>query len=244
MASRTRQDVKRAATDPPANVHVPPATKPMKVTVDEDVLRRLYVRMLRTGRNGSRNGSSSRRQAELGAVIDLLPGDAVSAPAAGTPVQLALDSFPGVHKLPPHLGLAAGVALAYKLQANQHVVVSIVSAAGLESGSSHEALRSASTLRLPLVVVVDCSEPPEGLGARAAAYDIPAIAVDGEDPVAVYRVSREAINRARGGRGPSLIECQAAESDLDPITRLEHYLDKHGWWTREWKRQLLNDFRR
>jgi TPP-dependent pyruvate/acetoin dehydrogenase alpha subunit len=79
---------------------------------------------------------------------------------------------------------------------------------------------------------------------KAEAYGIPGIAVDGNDAVAVYRVAREAINRARSGRGPSLIACRTFDSAVDPIAHMERYLEKHGWWTKARKRQLAKEFRR
>jgi len=241
MVRRTRARAQTPTNEAGAGQTATPVV-PMKLTVDEEVLRRLYTRMqqARMSTNGRKNGNSSVKEAEIGAFIDLLPGDAVAPPAGNTAIQAALAASDGVHKLPSHLGLAAGVALAYKLQPNQNVVVAMTQASALDTGSAHEALTSAATEKLPLVVVVDCSEPRGGLDAKAAAYGIPAIAVDGSDAVAVYRVSREAINRARSGRGPSLIECQTIQSDLDTLTRMEHYLEKHGWWTAAWKRQLLS----
>ena len=242
MVSRTRQSAKATVSDHSGAAPENPPAKPMKVTVDEEVLRKLYMRMLqaRMAVNGRKNGSSSLKEAEIGAIIDLLPGDAVAAPVSNVAIQTALAASNGVHKIPSHLGLAAGVALGLKLQAGHNVVVAMCDAAALDSGSAHEALTSAAAEKLPFVVVVDCSEPREGLAARAAAYGIPPIAVDGNDAVAVYRVSREAINRARSGRGPSLVACEAIASDLDSITRMEHYLEKHGWWTPAWKRQLTS----
>jgi len=243
MVSRTRERARTLADNHSgASVQTAAPAGPMKVTVDEEVLRRLYARMLRArfAGNGRKNGFSSLKLAEIGALIDLLPGDAVAPPAGNTAIQAALAASDGVHTLPPHLGLAAGVALGFKLHPHQNVVVVMTDAGALDAGSAHEALTSAAAEKLPLVVVVDCSDARSGLEARAAAYGIPAIAVDGSDAVAVYRVSREAINRARSGRGPSLLECQAIASDLDTITRMEHYLEKHGWWTPEWKRQLTS----
>ena len=215
---------------------------PMKVTVDEEVLRQLYARMLRARMDP---GSAAGREGAIGAIVDLLPGDAVSPSIADPALRTVLASFPSLYILPPHLGLAAGVALAFKLQNNHGVVVALAPATTLDSGSSHEALHLAATEKLPLIVVVACSQGhnPDSLAARAAAYGIPAICVDAQDAVAVYRVSREAINRARSGRGASLIQCQAIESDLDSITRMERYLEKHGWWTPEWKRKLSAEFR-
>jgi TPP-dependent pyruvate/acetoin dehydrogenase alpha subunit len=248
----------------------------MKVTVDGDILRRLYSRMLKC-RMAARHapkfhgGVAGQEAAIAGATIDLSPDDAVAPSRDEVALQLAIGTPPArafaagadgvtsdatsLHVLPTEaiassqLGIAAGAALAYKLQKSAHVVVALTDNASLDFGSSHEALNFASAHKLPLVVVVECETPanPESspdLMPKAAAYGIPGIAVDGNDAVAVYRVSREAIHRARSGRGPSLIECRAIDSQTDPVAHVERYLEKHGWWTAEWKRELTNRFRR
>jgi TPP-dependent pyruvate/acetoin dehydrogenase alpha subunit len=216
---------------------------PMKVTVDEEVLRKLYTQMLRARMSAERGSPAN--EGTIGAIIDLLPGDAVAAGNEDAAVRTALKSFPSFHSLPAHLGLAAGVALAFKSQNNHGVVVALAAAGTLDHGSSHEALTFAATDKLPLIVVVTCGRGQNiaSLDARAAAYGIPSISVDAQDGVAVYRVAREAINRARSGRGASLIQCLPIQSELDSITRMEHYLEKHGWWTPDWKRQLSAQFR-
>lgn len=234
----------RAPKNPPGNNGGPPAERPpMKVTVDEEVLRKLYVQMLRARMSGEQGTAG--KESTIGAIIDLQPGDAVSLSIENAVVRETVAGLPPLHVLPAHLGLAAGVALSFKLQSNHGVVVALASASTLDLGASHEALNFAATGKLPLIVVVTCGQgqDPGPLEAKAAAYGIPSISVDGQDAVALYRVSREAINRARSGRGASLIQCQAIESGLDSLTRLEHYLDKHGWWTLEWKRQLSAQFR-
>ncbi len=207
---------------------------PMKVTVDEVALRALHERMLRSRRTRSaedraRSGPRAlHNQALLAAAIDLQAGDAV-AQKADTPLTSAdLTSAASVHLVPPHLGLAAGVALSYKLQGDHHVVLALASASALSLGSTHEALTYASSQKLPLIVVVDCEKTDnEAFESKAAAHGIPSISVDANDAVAIYRVSREAIDRARAGRGPTLIHCLDFDPSIDPVTHLERYLEKH-----------------
>lgn len=228
------------------------ANKPaMKVTVDGEILRKLYARMLRSRMTAETQESRFMpdKEAAIGAIMDLLPGDAVAPSCDGGAIQLALpiatsatrDS--SLHVLPAHLGVAAGVALAYKLQVSHNVVVALSDGRALELGSSHEALNLVAKHKLPIVVVVDCGvgQDPD-LMVKADAYGIPGITVDGSDAVAVYRVSREAIHRARSGRGPTLIECRTFEPQRDPIAHMEKYLEKQGWWTTEWKRQLSAEY--
>ncbi len=218
----------------------PKSDQPMKGTVDEDVLKKLYAQMLKARMRS--DASAQCNEALIGAIVDLVPGDAVSLLAGNAAVRTALEPSPQIHQVPPHLGLAAGVALACKLQDATNVVVALAKRSTLDTGSAHEALTIASAQKLPLIVVLDCAHSAEAdaLETKAAAYGIPPIEVDGHDAVAVYRVAREAVDRARTGRGPTLIQCLTIEPVADPIPRIEHYLEKHGWWTPAWKRELTS----
>jgi pyruvate dehydrogenase E1 component alpha subunit len=84
-------------------------------------------------------------------------------------------------------------------------------------GAFHEALNMASAWKLPVVFVCQNNQYAEhsafALGTsakcvadRAASYQMPGIAVDGNDPAAMWKAARAAIDRARGGDGPTLIE--------------------------------------
>ena len=235
MASRRKSNAEeKEMAHTGLTADAPPPAAPMKVTVDELALRTLYERMLKSrlsldAIDAARNGSSARNEAMLATTIDLHNGDAVSLAQEGPLVASTLTD--AIHHLPSHLGLAAGVALAYKQQGEHHVVLSIAGASIFKLGSSHEALTYASAEKLPLIVVVDCqtADDPDALDTKAAAYGIPSITVDATDAVALYRVSREAVERARSGRGPTIIHCQTFEPAADPVARLERYLDKHGW---------------
>src|ERR1051325_11120137 len=259
----------------------PPAEPPagMKLTVDRDILRNLYARMLlcnsavEQARGIFEYPDAHGIEAIIASTIDLRPGDALSAsstsrllqlalgtplahiltpqpeagaPASSAPNQLQLHLLPARAAASSQLVLAAGVALGFQVQKTKAVVIALSNVGTLNFGPSHEALRFAAVHKLPLVVVVQSDQAPSSDDwiAKAAAYGIPGIAVDGLDPVAVYRVSREAIHRARDARGPSLVECQSVPSGVEPIRRMEHYLDKHGWWTAAWKRRLAADYKR
>lgn len=243
MVSRSRTDTEKTPPNgAPGDAASPGAS--MKVTVDEVALRTLYERMLKSrGGNGvdrtASDMSPQQNKAMIATTIDLHAGDAIS--LVDTDVFSSSDLGDEVHLLPAHLCIAAGVALAYKLQGEHRVVLSLVRASTLDLGSAHEALTYASSQKLPLIVVVDCENvsQPDAFEARAAAYGIPSISVDANDAVALYRVSREAIDRARAANGPTLVQCLSFESKADPIERLEHYLDKHGWWSAAWKQQLI-----
>jgi hypothetical protein len=242
MVTRLRNDAAEQSSGNGNQVPVPTAEQPIKVTVDREALRTLYMRMLKSRMSlQKQNTGAQGQEAKITSIIDLLPGDAVALSDEDAAVRIALETSTFVHILQLHIGLAAGVALACKLQNDRKVVVALAAPTTLDIGSAHEALNYAVTERLPLIVLVDCRANRDDLEAQAPAYHIPSIAVDGNDAVAMYRVSRQAIHHARSGRGPTLIQCQMCEPASDPIAHMEHYLEKHGWWTAEWKRELSTE---
>ncbi|MBO8141608.1 MAG: thiamine pyrophosphate-dependent dehydrogenase E1 component subunit alpha [Firmicutes bacterium] len=113
--------------------------------------------------------------------------------------------------------IATGAALACKKLGLGRVVMCFFGDGALAQGSFHEAVNFASVFRLPVVYVCEnnqyaMSMPVEkGLGnpdieARARAYGLPGVSVDGNDVLAVYEAARKAVDRARAGEGPTLIE--------------------------------------
>jgi TPP-dependent pyruvate/acetoin dehydrogenase alpha subunit len=172
------------------------------------------------------------------------------------------------------LNIGTGVALAYKMQKRQNVVVALSGEGSTSLGLWHEALNFAGVHKLPIIYVLEnnlwAESVPvrlqtalEDLSVKAQAYGFPGVSIDGNDVVAVYRVCREAIERARKGGGPTLIECKTyrwyGHSEIDPakyrdpeeveywkakdpIPAMERYLDLHGLWTEEWKQELTNQF--
>jgi TPP-dependent pyruvate/acetoin dehydrogenase alpha subunit len=174
------------------------------------------------------------------------------------------------------LDVAAGLALAYRQFAKPNVVVALADDGLAALGFWHEAASLASRHRLPIVFMVEnCAQShPNGgtpvhsdddLRDRAEAYGFPGITVDGNDIVAVWRVTQESIHRARSGSGPTLIECRTwrwhAEADPesrngrpkskflqtrrehDPLHHMEHYMKKRSLWKQSWKDQLAGEYR-
>lgn len=114
---------------------------------------------------------------------------------------------------------AAGVALAARLRGEDTVTVTAVGEGATSEGDFHEALNFAATHRLAMVCVVENNGyaisvpwekqmPTEDVADRGMAYGIPGVKVDGNDTVACYRVAHDAIERARRGDGPTLIEAK------------------------------------
>jgi len=116
----------------------------------------------------------------------------------------------------PH---AAGIALAMKMRGEDAVVVATIGEGATSEGDFHEGMNFAATHKLAFVCVVENNGfaisvpwqkqmPTEDVADRAAAYGIPGVKVDGGDAIASYRASRDAIQRARRGEGPTLIEAK------------------------------------
>ena len=116
--------------------------------------------------------------------------------------------------------LATGAALAYKnVLKNDKVAVVFFGDGASNRGTFHEAMNAASAWKLPVVFVneMNCwaSTTPyrttcnvENISDRAAGYHVPGVIVDGQDVFAVYEATKEAVERARRGEGPTLIECK------------------------------------
>ena len=115
--------------------------------------------------------------------------------------------------------VAAGVALGLKRDGKARVAMTWFGEGAASRGDFHEGVNLAAVLRVPVVFVCNnnqfaYSTPLErqtrvpDIAVRAAGYGIPGVTVDGTDVVAVYGSVHEAVERARRGEGPSLIECK------------------------------------
>jgi pyruvate dehydrogenase E1 component alpha subunit len=115
--------------------------------------------------------------------------------------------------------IAVGVGLSIKLRKTAQVCMVIFGDGAANEGAFHESLNMASIWKLPVIYLCEnnqyaMSMPVEkafniqNISQRAAAYNIPGVTVDGNDPLAVYLALSEAAARARAGEGPSLIEAK------------------------------------
>ncbi len=170
------------------------------------------------------------------------------------------------HVLPPismlgaGIPLCAGIALAARQRGHTTVALTYIGDGGTNTGDFHEGMNFAAVLKLPLVLIVEdngfaYSTPRQRQVAiqsfteRAYAYGISSVSVDGNDVIDVYIATRAAVDRARSGDGPTLIEVKTfrmrghAEHDdafyvpkellrdwesRDPIDRLVRYAEEHG----------------
>ena len=158
-------------------------------------------------------------------------------------------------------GIATGAGLSIRLRGSGQVAVCFFGDGGINKGPFHEALNFASVKALPVVFVCENNQyaqftaigrtsAVEDLAIRATAYAIPGVTVDGNDAGAVHAAVATAVEAARSGVGPSLLNCVTyrhsghyvgdaevyrddAEVEqwraADPITRLEEALVTTGW---------------
>ena len=114
---------------------------------------------------------------------------------------------------------ACGGGYSFKLQRKNHVAVACFGDGAVNNGAFHEGLNMASIWKLPVVFVCEnnqfATEVPfsyasgiPDVGRRAENYGIDGYELDGNDVLEIHRVAGEAIDRARNGEGPSLIECK------------------------------------
>jgi TPP-dependent pyruvate/acetoin dehydrogenase alpha subunit len=115
--------------------------------------------------------------------------------------------------------VACGAAMALKRKGKGNVVLTFFGEGTSSRGDVHEAMNWAAVMKLPVIFMCNnnayaYSTPAEkqfavkSLARRGPAYGMPGMSVDGNDVLAVYQAARQAIARARAGRGPSFIECK------------------------------------
>lgn len=149
--------------------------------------------------------------------------------------------------------IATGVALGFQIQKKHNVVIALALRSAGSPDFWHEPATFAGAHKLPIVFVVHARSEPSRLNSRAADLSaqaeklgLPGIPVDANDAVAVYRVAHEAIDRARRGAGPALIECKTwtrGRTD-DPIAHMQQYLQWKRLWSEDWGRQIAEGIRR
>jgi acetoin:2,6-dichlorophenolindophenol oxidoreductase subunit alpha len=160
------------------------------------------------------------------------------------------------------IAIVTGAGLAAQMEGKGGVAVSFFGDGASNAGPFHECLNIAATWKLPMLYVCEnnmyaantaaaATHALSDVAARAAGYGIPGVVVDGNDIFAVYQAANRAVDRARSGDGPSLIECKTyrwrahterrgmadvrdpAEVEAwmrrDPIAQLERQLREQGY---------------
>ncbi len=162
--------------------------------------------------------------------------------------------------------IVTGAGLAAQLEGKGRVAVSFFGDGASNAGPFHESINIAATWKLPMLYVCENNLYSAGtiaaetlalsdVAARAAGYGIPGVVVDGNNVMEVYEAAEAAVNRARAGQGPSLIECKTYRwrghterpgqedprpqeeieewQQRDPISRFATSLMEHGLLTEE-----------
>jgi len=160
----------------------------------------------------------------------------------------------------PH---AAGIAMAFKIRSQPRCALAYIGDGGTSQGAFHEAVNLAGAQQLPLVFVIvnngwAISVPAaeqtaaQTFAQKGLGNGVPGVQVDGNDVIAVRKVTSDALERARGGGGPTIIEAvtyrlsdhttaddatryrPAGELELawqrEPLARTRSYLEAQGWW--------------
>src|SRR6187431_720884 len=158
-----------------------------------------------------------------------------------------------VSHLPAMLPVATGMALAFKIREEKRVALTWFGEGASARGDTHEGMNLAGVRRLPVVFICDnnqwaYSTPThleyacEHIADRAKAYGFEGVVVDGTDVLAVYREAKAAIEKARQGGGPTLIECLTLRMEGHAVHDDASYVPKEMF--EEWaKRDPLERFR-
>ncbi len=182
----------------------------------------------------------------------------------GQQAPSSLNIFPVCVSVGTHIPHAVGAAMAASYRHDPVAVTAWFGDGATSKGDFHEGFNMAGVFRLPLVFICQnnqwaISVPVRGqtaaatLAQKALAYGFEGVQVDGNDVFAVYKATRDALEKARGGGGPTFIECLtyrmanhttsddagryrsddevAAWSARDPLLRLERYMERCGFWS-------------
>ncbi len=183
-----------------------------------------------------------------------------------------MNIFPMSVPVGTHLPHATGAAFAMKHRGDKKVAAVYFGDGGSSRGDFHEALNLAGVFKAPVIFLLQNNQwaisvprarqsAAKTLAQRAFGYGVPGIQVDGNDLMAVYSATKEAVERARSGDGPTLIECYTYRLDdhttaddasryrkkedveewrkKEPMIRFRLFLEKKGLWTKEYEEDVL-----
>ena len=133
--------------------------------------------------------------------------------------------------------IANGLALAAQVRGTKSVSIAYFGDGASNIGAFHESLNLASVWKLPVVFICQNNRYAEHtryadgtsvarIADRAASYSMPGVHVDGNDPVAMWKAAGEAIERARAGEGPTLIEAMTYRFHGHIFGDADAYMDK------------------
>lgn len=187
----------------------------------------------------------------------------------------------GVNVIPPQIIIgaqivqASGVAMAFKLRKEARVAITYTGDGGTSQGDFYEGMNFAGALGLPAVFIVQNNQfaisvpvrlqtAAETLAQKAIAVGIPGVQVDGMDVLAVYAATQQAVERAREGDGPTLLEnltfrygphtmsgddptryrtkkLEEEWEQKDPIVRFRKYLEGKKLWSEKDEEAVIEE---
>ena len=192
----------------------------------------------------------------------------------GNSFAKAPHDFPNCVPVGSHAPHAAGVAMAIKLRREPRVVVCVFGDGATSKGDVYEAMNFAGVWKLPVVFVISNNQwaisvplkqqsAAQTLAQKAIAAGLPGEQVDGNDIIAMRAITTTALERARTGEGPAVIEALTyrlgdhttsddasryrKDADVsphwqrEPVRRLHQYLINMGFWSKDQDDRLLKE---
>lgn len=168
--------------------------------------------------------------------------------------NISVGALPSIAIVGGTMPISVGVGLSLKMKKTRNVIVCYFGDGAANEGAFHESLNAAAIWDLPIVFVLKNNHygasthytkvnKIEVLSDRAKAYGMPGITIDGNNVLEVNRVANEAIDRARNGEGPSLIELKTYRIAGHSRNDACHYRDKEEeefWFNNDPINNLVN----
>ena len=184
------------------------------------------------------------------------------------------NNFPICIPVSTQIPHAVGAAFAAKIKGDRVASLVYFGDGATSRGDFHEAMNFAGVFKLPVVFLCQNNQwaisvprskqtASETIAQKAIAYGFEGVVVDGNDAFAVYKATKEALEKAKNGGGPTLIECvtyrlsdhstaddakkyRSAEEveawkKRDPIERFKRFMEKKGIWSADDDRKLLQE---
>src|SRR3989344_3838013 len=183
-----------------------------------------------------------------------------------------INNFPVSFPVGSQTVHAVGAAMAAQIKKEKVVSVVAFGDGGTSEGDFHEAMNFAGVFKAPCIFFCQNNQwaistarkiqtAAKTIAQKAVAYGFPGIQVDGNDPLAIYAAMKEAVDNARQGKGPTLIESLTYRvgahttaddptlyrsdkevkywQERDPIKRFKIYLQKKGIWSKKYEEDLV-----
>ncbi|MDA8239656.1 MAG: pyruvate dehydrogenase (acetyl-transferring) E1 component subunit alpha [Nitrospiraceae bacterium] len=215
------------------------------------------------------NGALIGRGYEMYMILQYWGGD-----ERGIKIPEGLNIFPISIPVGTHILHAVGAAIAAKYKGDKAATLAYFGDGGTSEGDFHEGMNFAGVFKAPVVFICQNNQwaisvprakqtAAKTIAQKAFAYGFEGVQVDGNDIFAVYKATKAAVDKARGGGGPTLIECHTyrmsdhttaddasryrtkdeveAWKSKDPILRLKLYMEKKGLWNEEYGKQVETD---